>query len=455
MKTKLIRELPENKLDILFAVVSALIIILLIFFVNFVQESKASLKSTQINARHLDYSDRLLINMLNVETSARGYLLTENKAFLKSFNDGIENTEKTFNSVEKAWPDYLTSEEIEALEMNIQLTTNQLATLIAQETLDKETKLTQLAKSKVSMDNLREKLGEIRSTIKASNDKNTADNYKFLDLIKWVLALLCVISFSLLLISFNLSKRQQKLLKSHADSIAQRNITLEETINMRTADLVDLASHLTSTSENEKQRLAQELHDELGALLTAARMDSTWISRSISPEDKDKLNSRLSRLTDSIDKSIALKRNITSRLVPPLLREMGLEEAINAMAESDPNENPPTYNLNLSSDLSKIHQDKELALYRICQESLNNIWKYAHAKNISIDLKENNGWITLLIKDDGIGFDLDDITKGTHGIAGMRSRASMFEGTIEFESKVGKGTIVTATIPLTESERSS
>ena len=182
MKTKLIRELPENKLDILFAVVSALIIILLIFFVNFVQESKASLKSTQINARHLDYSDRLLINMLNVETSARGYLLTENKAFLKSFNDGIENTEKTFNSVEKAWPDYLTSEEIEALEMNIQLTTNQLATLIAQETLDKETKLTQLAKSKVSMDNLREKLGEIRSTIKASNDKNTADNYKFLDL---------------------------------------------------------------------------------------------------------------------------------------------------------------------------------------------------------------------------------------------------------------------------------
>ena len=257
------------------------------------------------------------------------------------------------------------------------------------------------------------------------------------------------------MISFNLSKRQQKLLKSHADSIAQRNITLEETINMRTADLVDLASHLTSTSENEKQRLAQELHDELGALLTAARMDSTWISRSISPEDKDKLNSRLSRLTDSIDKSIALKRNITSRLVPPLLREMGLEEAINAMAESDPNENPPTYNLNLSSDLSKIHQDKELALYRICQESLNNIWKYAHAKNISIDLKENNGWITLLIKDDGIGFDLDDITKGTHGIAGMRSRASMFEGTIEFESKVGKGTIVTATIPLTESERSS
>jgi len=168
--------------------------------------------------------------------------------------------------------------------------------------------------------------------------------------------------------------------------------------------LVDLASYMTAINENEKKRIARELHDELGSLLTAARMDTTWINRTLNLENDDPIKKRLIRMLKTIDKGIQVKRDITDSL--------------------------------------------ELALYRICQESLNNIRKYANASNVVVKLKKDEDHMLLEVIDDGNGFDLDDLKTGTHGISGMRARASMFKGTFEVMSDEFNGTHVIARIPL-------
>ncbi|WP_299876999.1 CHASE3 domain-containing protein [uncultured Cocleimonas sp.] len=442
MKKNFLQDMSRNRLHILFSIFSAIIIILFVFFLKFVYDSKASINSTRINALHLDYSDRLLINMLNIQTGARGYLLSDDPEFLEPYNEGIKNLENTFDSVEKHWPDYLSQREIDALESEVKKTIVQISDLVSQKALDQKTRISEFDVTKKLMDSLRDRISEIRQTIKESNAKNTQDNLNSLNLIKWLLILLILIAFGLLFLSFALTERQQKMLKNHADDIALRNKELEKTVNQRTTDLVDLASHVTTTSENEKQRLARELHDELGALLTAARMDSTWISRSINEDQKEKFETRFTRLIDSIDKSIALKRHITTSLVPPLLREMGLHEAIIAMTENDPNQPPATYHVKIEDSLPELDKDRELALYRICQESINNIWKYANATEVFIELSVEDDFYYLTIKDNGEGFDQAQIKKGTHGLAGIRARAAMFKGTMEIESAPGKGTIV-------------
>ena len=135
-------------------------------------------------------------------------------------------------------------------------------------------------------------------------------------------------------------------------------------------------------------------------------------------------------------------------MVPPLLRELGLLAAITAMTEDVPDENPPKYDLQLSTTLPEIDADRELALYRICQESLNNIRKYAKASNVIIKLKFDHDKIQLDVIDDGVGFSKDQLQKGTHGVTGMRARAAMFNGTLNVKSNRGKGSHVSARIPL-------
>ena len=160
---------------------------------------------------------------------------------------------------------------------------------------------------------------------------------------------------------------------------------------------------------------------------------------------------RIDRLIDTISKGINVKRNITNSLVPPLLRELGLTEAINALTVDSPDENPPVYQLRLNADLDKVDEDRALAVYRICQESLTNIRKYANATLVSIKLAVDDNIIKLVIEDDGKGFEMDSMKKGTHGLAGMNSRAAMFGGALKVESKPNFGTTVYADIPLYQS----
>ncbi len=438
----------ENKVHFIFSLITFLLVILLAFFTRYIQQAEDITENDRLSYIHLDYTDKLTIHLLSLETQAQGFLLTKDEYFYTPFKESIEKITKVMSSLERRWSSYIDLNEIAALEHDIELVIMHLTELTNPENVYTTTQLERYQSVQLEIEQIKENIYTIRSRIRQAIKDDHDTNINALDTLRWAMFGLAIISFALLFITFKQTRQQQISARKYTEEISKRNNNLENTVNKRTEELIDLASHITTSSENEKQRIARELHDELGALLTAARMDTSWIRRKLKPEDDDPIKVRLERLLENIDGGIHVKREITNSLVPPLLRELGLIEAINAMTEDVPDEEVTQYHVDLTEELPLISSDQELALYRICQESLNNIRKYAQADNVSIRLIVAGQNIELYIIDDGIGFDEEKLKKGTHGITGMRARAAMFGGVLTISSPDNEGTTVKTVLPI-------
>jgi signal transduction histidine kinase len=438
----------ENKVNFIFSLITFLLVILLAFFTRYIQQAETITENDRLSYIQLDYTDKLTINLLNLETQAQGFLLTQDNYFSLPFEQSIEKITKVMSKLERRWSSYIDLNEISSLEHDIELVIIHLTELTDAENVYTNSQLERYQAVKAEIASIKENIYTIRSRIRQAIRQDHETNVNALDTLRWAMFGLAIISFALLFITFKQTRQQQISAKKYTEEISRRNNNLETTVNNRTEELIDLASHITTSSENEKKRIARELHDELGALLTAARMDTSWIKRTLKPADDDPIKIRLERLLESIDSSIHVKREITNSLVPPLLRELGLVEAIEAMTEDAPEDKPINYALELTSELPQISGDQELALYRICQESLTNIRKYANANKVTITLNVVGSNIELYIIDDGIGFDEDKLKKGTHGITGMRARAAMFGGVMTVSSPQHEGTVVKTVLPI-------
>jgi protein-histidine pros-kinase len=196
----------------------------------------------------------------------------------------------------------------------------------------------------------------------------------------------------------------------------------------------------------ERARLARELHDELGALLTAAKMDASWLLRSLGATAGPDIQARFRRLIDTIGSGITIKRRIIDDLRPPLLQGLGLVEALRALTDELRGE----YQLALQLPASEppCSEEQSLALFRIVQESLTNTRKYAHARHIEVGLALVDNMLHLWVGDDGVGFDPDSPQLSRHGLAGMQHRTQMFEGHFAVRSAPGQGTRIDARMPL-------
>jgi signal transduction histidine kinase len=252
-----------------------------------------------------------------------------------------------------------------------------------------------------------------------------------------MLAFGCALLFLLLLLL--IGGRIQQLLKSE-------HKRLEAMVEARTQALSDLASHLTQAREAERQRIARELHDQMGAWLTAANLDAQHLKRApLLAKDPD-LTARLDRLTDSIGRTIKLGRRLVDELHPPLLQGLGLVEALRVLAEDFELDVP--VRLALPEQMPHLHHSQSLALYRIAQESLTNVRKYARADQVTLRLWVDDSTVHLSVEDDGVGFHLNEACNQGHGIAGMRHRTQMFKGELRVCTTKGQGTRIEAQMPL-------
>ena len=220
---------------------------------------------------------------------------------------------------------------------------------------------------------------------------------------------------------------------------------LEGEVVRRTVDLTDLARHLQTAREDERGRLARELHDELGALLTAAKLDVARIKPSIQhalPE----LMPRLTHLTESLNSGIALKRRIIEDLRPSTLASLGLVPALEILC----GEFRERSGLEVEAHIEPVDlcANADLTVYRVVQEALTNIAKYAKASHVKIALREDGGVAALSITDDGVGFDPAQLAIGTHGLRGMRFRVEAERGTLVVDTRPGAGTTLHARLPL-------
>jgi signal transduction histidine kinase len=253
------------------------------------------------------------------------------------------------------------------------------------------------------------------------------------------------------LVAFYLYLRQTNALREAGDKQqellqAERDL-LERQVRERTASLAELATHLQNVREEERGHLARELHDELGALLTAAKLDVARLKSRLGPQAAPEIAQRLQHLTEALNSGIALKRRIIEDLRPSSLSNLGLNASLEILAR----EFSERSGVEVTTSLEPVALDeaRQLTVYRLVQESLTNVGKYAEARQVEVSMRNYGGHVEVDIRDDGKGFDPSRIRASTHGLAGMRHRVEAAGGKLGVSSTPGKGTRISAVLPAT------
>jgi len=226
-----------------------------------------------------------------------------------------------------------------------------------------------------------------------------------------------------------------------------REQELDRMVQQRTTQLANLASYLHEVSETEKTRLGRELHDELGATLTAVKMDVAWTRGKLAPGQRA-LAEKLERAARNLDMCIQVKRRIIEDLRPTTLANFGLMTAARELAEQTAERAGWKLKLELPDEDPDLPEETAIALFRILQETLNNAIKYAKASTVRISLVGGLGECVVEIEDDGVGFNPRNVRAKASGLVGMRQRVEPHGGRFYVTSQPGRGTLVRVSVPL-------
>lgn len=224
----------------------------------------------------------------------------------------------------------------------------------------------------------------------------------------------------------------------------QEQARLTALVGERTAALRELAGHLVTVREDERARLARELHDEMGGLLTSMKLELARLRRVA--EMPQAANDRLQAIDARVNDSIALKRRIVENLWPSSLDQLGLAPALELLCKdvADVCGVP----VDAWIEPVRVSKNSELTIYRLVQESLTNICKYAQCRSVTVSLRQTDPRrVEVEIVDDGRGFDVASIGVGKHGLLGMRFRVESLGGRLTIRSAPGAGTMVMAELP--------
>jgi signal transduction histidine kinase len=210
------------------------------------------------------------------------------------------------------------------------------------------------------------------------------------------------------------------------------------------ANPAELATHLQRMREQERAHLSRELHDELGALLMAAKLDVACLKATMAAPSPE-IARRLEHLGETLNFGIALKRRIVEGLCPSSLANLGLVASLQIIGRDF----GLTSGIEVSCDLAAVALDDwtALAVYRLVQESLTNIAKYAGATKAQIVLATQGEATVVAVVDNGNGFDVAQVQSNRHGLTGIRHRIEACGGSLKVTSRPGKGTRVVAWLP--------
>ena len=257
-----------------------------------------------------------------------------------------------------------------------------------------------------------------------------------------------VASTGLLLLLSRLTLRQVRSKERETAQLTTRQAELERLVEQRTAELSELSTHLQLVAEQEKAALARELHDELGGLLVAARMDLSWLEERLGSDDAE-AKGYFRRIQDALQSGFDIKRRVIESLRPTLLDNLGLIPALRwQVSESCTraglrcSERYPQEELALTSEAS-------IAVFRIVQEGLANILKHAQASNVEVSIAIAPPWLVVRVEDDGMGIPLQwSSGAGAHGLAAMRQRARSLGGQWSAQRLPAGGSRIEVRLPL-------
>jgi signal transduction histidine kinase len=223
---------------------------------------------------------------------------------------------------------------------------------------------------------------------------------------------------------------------------------LQRLVDARTAELATLSSYLQNVAEREKQALSRELHDSLGGLLVATKMDVVWLRRRLRVADPE-LEHRFERIQEALDRGVDLKRRIVENLRPTLLDSMGLFAALRWQFDETCARAGLICTDNLPAEETPLLSEAAIALFRVAQESFTNILKHSQATAAELDVTMKDGLFVLSIRDNGRGMAQDEKSlRFSHGLSGMRHRIQALGGRWQALARERGGTEIRVEIPL-------
>lgn len=242
--------------------------------------------------------------------------------------------------------------------------------------------------------------------------------------------------------------RVQKDLQAAKEQLSQYSHDLELQVQKRTTqleraqeNLKKLSKNIIASQEREKALVARELHDHLGQVLTALRIDAVWVKKQLE-EMSDKDDDRAQKMCDLIDTTINDVRDMAYRLRPRVLDDLGLSDALESLL-SDFERQSNVSCIFQGASIPDIGDTVSTALYRIGQEAVTNSLRHSNATTITVTLESDNEGVVLIIQDNGAGFDVQKAReKEGFGVEGMVERANLVGGRLDIESSPEKGTMV-------------
>ncbi|WP_349742012.1 CHASE3 domain-containing protein [Roseateles cavernae] len=397
-------------------------------------------------ARLMIYNIKL--RATDAESAQRGYLLTRRREYLGPYEEANEDLSRAMKSL-RAHYQQLQDEQaltlLAQLEQAVGAKMGELAEVLERQErgrADSALELIQAGIGRDQMELIRSRAEELmhRENLRVGAGLREVVNA----LLQNRVGVAAMTALSLLALAMYL--RQSRALSRQrlalAEAVKAERDLLESEVHRRTEELTQLATHLQSAREDERSRLARELHDELGALLTAAKLDAARIKPKLPPE----LQERLSHLNEALNSGIALKRRIIEDLRPSSLTHLGLLPALEIQARefSERLEVPVLTEL----EAVPLSPRAELTIYRLIQEAFTNIAKYANASEIQVRLLNRDGRALVEVRDNGQGFDTKQQTLSSHGLLGMRYRVAAEGGQLMISSVRGQGTVLSASLPL-------
>ena len=404
---------------------------------------------------------KLKTNLYKAESAQRGYLLTKRDEYIEPFETSLDAARDNTDKIEKLISQTLTgNEEIEQREW-LKAISASLEAKAAEMKMTLNLSRTGKTHEARQVMNLDEGLVEMMKFMEYADivieNQNNVLEAKIKNRQRTVLiARISIYASALILIWLVVLVIKQLLaeivIKSHLQQrVSKENTIYEEKLQQQTKLLHSLALDYQADVERERHKLSRELHDELGSIFTATKMDLAWVIKKmklVAPEVAEEVVSKLRKTIGYVDQGIQYQRHIVQELHPAMLSTFGFWPALKSLILDAAERNQWELVLNLPDENTKLNETLSLVTYRIVQETLNNANKYANASKVTIDVIVDAQYIKVEIEDDGIGVDMNALNGNTHGLSGMRHRVLAIGGHFEILSELGKGVVTRALIPL-------
>jgi signal transduction histidine kinase len=420
----------------------------------------------EIGYRRLEFANRAMSAALEMETAVnetlaligeaesgqRGFLLTGDPSYLKPYNAALPKIDHAFGRLRDLVNSNGTAvmnDHATQLNALIGKKLNELeSTLALNERSGREAafQLIDTGLGQRLMDEIRVQAQSILDELRESSQRGGARWARDIEFGRVGMLTMTAFTIALLFVVLMLARREISSREAKRRMLVEEQRRLEQEVATRTEELSELSTYLQTVREEEKSRLARDIHDELGGILVGAKMDVAWAAqrcKAALPEAAEKLE----RAIAVLDEGVEMKRRIIEELRPTLLDNLGISSALDWQVRQVCERAGLNCELNLA-DL-ELPSDASIAIYRIVQEAMTNIAKYASARNVDVELLGDTDGVSLIVHDDGAGLPAGvESNRLSHGIIGMRQRVRALNGTFKISSRPGTGTTIEVFIPL-------